>query len=164
MSDQDPATAPKTEQTGFTHTSSPPSGSNQETGIDDATEATTADVAEHAAASETESVDADTQASGNSNLPDPAMLLAMAAMHMPTLQLMNALIAVFDSHAWRNMGLVADHSGDIKKDMPSAQLAIDCLAFLLGKVEQTLEDADRRDIQRRLTDLRMNYLAKMREA
>ena len=101
--------------------------------------------------------------SAASQMPDPSALVAMAAMHMQTLDLLQVLLTVFDAHAWRSMGLVADHTGEINKDLPSAQTSIDCLAFVLGKVEGTLEASDKHDIQRRLTDLRMNYVAKVRE-
>jgi len=96
-------------------------------------------------------------------MPDPSALVAMAAMHLPTLDLINVLVSVFDAHAWRSMGLVADHTGEVRKDLPSAQISIDCLGFLIGKIETTLEEGEKRDIQRRLMDLRMNYVAKVRE-
>jgi len=96
-------------------------------------------------------------------LPDASSLLAMAAMHMETTPLLQVLISVFHAHAWRSMGLVADHKGEVRKDMSSAQTAIDCFAFMLTKIEGALEDSEKRDVQRRLMDLRMNYVAKMRE-
>ena len=97
------------------------------------------------------------------HMPDPSALVAMVAMHMKTVDLLQVLLSVFDAHAWRSMGLVADHTGEINKDLPAAQTAIDCLAFVLGKVEGLLDDTEKRDVQRRLTDLRMNYVAKVRE-
>lgn len=100
----------------------------------------------------------------SSFLPDPVTLLALAAMQLETRNLAKALLAVFDGHAWRHLGLVASPgTGETQKDLPSAQLAIDCVQFLLTKVESDLTDAERRESQRRLTDLRMNYLAKLRE-
>jgi len=110
---------------------------------------------------ETDPLDADAQPS--QQMPDASSLVAMAGMHMETEPLVRVLVSVFDMHAWRSMGLVADHSGEVKKDLAAAQTAIDCLAFLLGKIERSLEDGERRDIQRRLTDLRMNFVAKSRE-
>ena len=98
-------------------------------------------------------------------LPDPTLLLSMAAMQMDTRSLVAALMPLFDSMAWRAIGLIADpKTGEPNKDLPAAQLAIDCVQFLLSKIEGDLSDADRRDAQRRLSDLRMNYLAKLREA
>jgi len=95
--------------------------------------------------------------------PDPSSLVAMAGMHLPTTQLIRVLLTVFDAHAWRSMGLVADHSGEINLDLPAAQTSIDCLAFLLGKVESNLDATEKRDIQRRLMDLRMNFVSKSKE-
>ena len=98
-------------------------------------------------------------------LPDPNMLLSMAAMQMDAPSLANALLPMFDAMAWRALGLIADpKTGEPQKDLPAAQLAIDCVHFFLSKVESGLSDTERRDAQRRLTDLRMNYLAKVRES
>ena len=97
-------------------------------------------------------------------MPDPALLLSMIGMQMDTRMLATALIAIFDGHAWRGLGLIANPmTGEVRKDLPSAQLAIDTVAFLLGKIESSLPDSERRDAQRRLSDLRMNYLNKLRE-
>jgi hypothetical protein len=106
---------------------------------------------------------ADEPNSFENRMPDPSSLVAMAAMHLSTEALLPVLLAVFDHHAWRSIGLVADHTGEAKKDLPSAQLAIDCYAFMLGKVEGKLDESEKRDAQRRLMDLRMNYVAKTRE-
>jgi hypothetical protein len=97
-------------------------------------------------------------------MPDPALLLSLAAMQLDVSTLARLLISVFDGQAWRAMGLLADpRTGEARKDLPSAQLAIDCVQFLLGKVEAGLPDDERREVQRRLNDLRMNYLSKLRE-
>ena len=93
---------------------------------------------------------------------DPEMLLSMAAMQMPTRQLALALVSLFDGHAWKSMGIVADYvTGETKEDLPSAQLAIDIVQFLLGKVESDLPESDRQEAQRRLKDLRMNYVNRL---
>lgn len=98
------------------------------------------------------------------DFPDPAVLFSYVAMQMDTSALVQALTAVFDGHAWRSLGLIADpRTGTTQKDLPSAQLAIDVVQFCLSKVEGSLSEAERRDANRRLNDLRMNYLAKMRE-
>ncbi len=97
-------------------------------------------------------------------LPDPAMLFSYVAMQMDTPALIMALSAVFDGHAWRSLGLIADpRTGTTQKDLPNAQLAIDAVQFCLSKVEANLSETERRDANRRLNDLRMNYLAKLRE-
>jgi hypothetical protein len=97
-------------------------------------------------------------------LPDPAMILSFAAMQMDTRALVMALTAVFDGHAWRALGLVSDpRVGVTQQDLPAAQTAIDCAQFLLSKIEGDLSETERRDATRRLNDLRMNYLNKIRQ-
>ncbi len=95
--------------------------------------------------------------------PDPTQLFVYAGIHLNTLDMLKALVQVCDTHAWMNMGFVANESGEMTSDLPSAQLAIDSLSFLIGKIEKTLPQSDARELQRRLNDLRVNYLAKVRE-
>lgn len=97
-------------------------------------------------------------------LPDPTALLNYVAMQMDSRLLAGGLLGVFASHAWRALGLMPHPvTGDIKMDLPEAQLAIDCVQFLLGKVEKDLPEPERREMHRRLNDLRMNYLDRMRK-
>lgn len=97
--------------------------------------------------------------------PDPTLLLSLAAMQMDTRDFAQAVLGIFDVYAWQAMGLVANPiSGEPQKDLPSAQLAIDCVQFLLSKLDSEFSEPERRDAQRRLNDLRMNYLAKLRES
>ncbi len=92
-------------------------------------------------------------------MPDPGMMLSFAAMQMDVHGFSAALIPLFDSYAWQSMGLVANmKNGELIKDLPSAQLAIDCIQFILSKIESTIPQDDLREAHRRLTDLRMNYL------
>ncbi len=98
------------------------------------------------------------------SLPDPTFLLTMATMQMDPRALLQALIPIFDGFAWRSMGFIADpKTGETNKDMAGAQLSIDTVQFLLSKVEAQLSELERRDTHRRLSDLRMNYITKMRE-
>ncbi|MBC7528094.1 MAG: DUF1844 domain-containing protein [Chthonomonadaceae bacterium] len=100
--------------------------------------------------------------SPETEMPDPAFLLSYAAMHLPTMELMKTILAVADGHAWRNLGMVAGLEG-VKTDLPSAQLAIDLFGFLFTKLESEIEEEERREMQRRLNDLRTNFLEKSRE-
>ena len=96
-------------------------------------------------------------------LPDATQLFVYAGIHLKTTEMAKALLQVLDTHAWKNMGFVADERGEMSLDLPSAQLAIDTLAFLVGKLEKGLPPDDLRECQRRLNDLRVNYLTKSRE-
>jgi hypothetical protein len=129
------------------------------------TDATEANQPEAAPAAPSDDVESEAEAGREDHqFPDPSSLVAMAGMHLPTAQLIRVLLTVFDAHAWRSMGLVADHSGEVNLDLPAAQTSIDCLAFLLGKIETDLEPTEKRDIQRRLMDLRLNFVSKSKEA
>jgi hypothetical protein len=124
----------------------------------------TSAAAEHNASGESESGAPETGSGADMPMPDPAALLAYVAMQMDVKALASTLLGVFSGQAWRAMGLIANPAtGESEKNLPEAQIAIDCVQFLLGKIENDLDASDRREIQRRLNDLRMNYLAKMRE-
>ncbi len=113
------------------------------------------------ASSETQ---ADSEADNDMPAPDPGALLAYVAMQMDVKSLSAALLGIFSGHAWRAMGLVANPvTGQTEKDLPEARIAIDCVQFLFGKLETELSAEERREMQRRLNDLRVNYLAKMQE-
>ena len=97
-------------------------------------------------------------------MPDMSALFGMIAMEMEPRALLAVLMSVFDGHAWRAMGFLADpKTGETHKDLPTAQLAIDTIQFILSKIESQMTEEEKRDSHRRLTDLRMNYLAKVRE-
>lgn len=100
-----------------------------------------------------------------SDLPDPAFLLSMVVLRMSPVVLARTLLAVFDAKAWQAMGLTADPmTQEVVKDLPAAQLSIDSVQFFLDKVEQTFTQEERSDARRRLNDLRINYLNKVRES
>ena len=96
-------------------------------------------------------------------LPDPALLIAMAAMQTSPQELMGLLAPAFDSQARRALGLIADtQTGELSQDMDTAKAAIDAVQFCLGKAESTLEAAEYREMMRRLNDLRLTYVAKLK--
>lgn len=101
---------------------------------------------------------------GARDVPDPGFLLSLAAMQLSPREMLRSLLPLFDIYAWQGLGLIArPGEGEATRDLPAAQLAIDCVQFFYGKVEADLSDTERRELQRRLTDLRMNYLEKLRE-
>lgn len=107
----------------------------------------------------------DNTAESEANMPfDPSALVMFGAMQVETRDLVRMLFAVFDQHAWLSLGLIADPvTGELRADLPAAQLAIDCAHFVLGKIEPELSENELRDARRRLNDLRVNYLSKMKE-
>lgn len=85
-----------------------------------------------------------------------------AAPPLPRLTVRDRLLMCIDilhQGAWISMGLVTDPAtGKIEKDMAQAQIAIDCVAFLAGKVEGMLDEQTQRELKNLLSDLRINYV------
>ena len=147
-----------------------PEGAAEESTISPTPEegpAATTQVPPTESSSSEETTQAEAEQAPQEGLPalDPIMLLSLAAMQLDARAFAQSLLGVFDAYAWQAMGFVANPTtGETQKDLPAAQLAIDCLQFLLGKVEADLSEQERREVQRRLNDLRMNYVAKLRES
>jgi len=96
-------------------------------------------------------------------MPDPAMLIAMAAMQTSPQELLGLLAPAFDSQARHALGLIADmQTGEIQEDMDTAKVAIDAVQFCLTKAESTIDTAQYREMMRRLNDLRLTYVAKQK--
>jgi hypothetical protein len=132
---------------------------------DSATTALDYDVQESAAPSASSSEGNPESESGADpfGLPNPAMLIAMAAMQTSPQELMGLLAPAFDSQARRGLGLIADpQTGELSQDLDTAKAAIDAVQFCLGKAESTLEAAEYREMMRRLNDLRLTYVAKLK--
>jgi hypothetical protein len=73
--------------------------------------------------------------------------------------LLSAYVATLGSQAFVWMGLLKDPiSGKVRKDMAQAKIAIDVCEFLVGKIEPKLGEGDRRDMQRMLSDLKVNFV------
>jgi hypothetical protein len=99
---------------------------------------------------------------GSFGLPDPALLIAWAAMQTSPQKLLGLLAPSFDSQARYALGLIADpQTGEMRQDMDAAKVAIDAVQFCLSRAEPTLEAAEHREMMRRLNDLRLTYVAKL---
>ena len=73
--------------------------------------------------------------------------------------LVRIFIAELSMRAWIHMGLIANPTNNlIVKDLPQARLAIDCVAALFEKIAPSLTPAERDELQRMLTDLRLNFV------
>lgn len=98
-------------------------------------------------------------------LPDPMMLLSMAAMQLNPVQLATLMIPLFDGQARVALGLIANYAtGQQEANLVHAQLAIDSMAFFLGKATTELDSTEMREMQRRLNDLRLNYLERAKNS
>ena len=131
-----------------------------------ASDETEPDAAANAPESASPTTNAAAETASETGMPDvdPAFFLSYAAMQMDTRALAEALLAIMDSHAWRGLGLLSDaRVGQTQQDLPSAQVAIDCFQALLEKIGPGMESEEMREAQRRLTDLKMNYLSRMQK-
>jgi len=74
------------------------------------------------------------------------------------------VISLFHQQAWHLMGLVPNPiTKEYKKDFDQAQVAIDCVAFLLGKLEGKIPKEDMGRLRTLLADLQLNF-AKQKSA
>jgi hypothetical protein len=75
------------------------------------------------------------------------------------------MLEELQAQAWIKLGLWKDPTtGDLQADLPQAKIAIDCVAALVGVLEPHLTDSQRRELQRLLTDLRLNFVQRSAEA
>lgn len=75
------------------------------------------------------------------------------------------MIQEMQAHAWVKMGLWKDPiTNDLHEDLPQAKIAIDCVAALFGVIQAHLSEAQRREMERLLTDLRLNFVQRSVEA
>lgn len=73
-------------------------------------------------------------------------------------QLLELFVMVLNEQAWRYMGLrVNPGTNEVKKDFVKAQVAIDCIIFLVDKMEPYLIDAEKESLRKLVTDLQINY-------
>lgn len=69
------------------------------------------------------------------------------------------MIEEMQAQAWMKMGLWKDPvSGELRTDLPQAKIAIDCVAALAEVLKPHISDSQRRDLERLLTDLRLNFV------
>lgn len=69
------------------------------------------------------------------------------------------------SIAWQKLGLQPDMmTGQIARDLPEAKVTIDLIAHLAGLVDGRLDEEDRREMQKLVSNLRLNYVEKSKEA
>ncbi len=63
--------------------------------------------------------------------------------------------------AWQKLGLQPDMvTGQIEPNLEQARVAIDVVSFLAGKLEDILDEDDRRHVQSLVRDLKINFVQK----
>jgi hypothetical protein len=78
-------------------------------------------------------------------------------------QLLELFVMLLDEQAWRLMGLRVDpRTNKLEKDIAKAHAAIDCIVFLVDKMESHLSDAENGRLRRLITDLQLNYAEQLK--
>ena len=74
------------------------------------------------------------------------------------------LIQAMTEVSWQKLGLHADMvTGKVEPNLAEAKVSIDITAYLVGILEPELDEADRRQIQNIVRDLRINFVQKTQE-
>lgn len=75
------------------------------------------------------------------------------------------MVEEMQAQAWIKMGLWKDPlSGELQTDLRQAKIAIDCVGALIEVLKPHLSEAQRRDLERLLTDLRFNFVERSAES
>ncbi|MEP6754670.1 MAG: DUF1844 domain-containing protein [Chthonomonadales bacterium] len=86
----------------------------------------------------------------------------MAEQKLPSLSIRDRLLMSIDilhQGSWISMGLVADPAtGEMKRDLEQARIAIDCVGYLALKVDSQLDDHTRRELKNLVSDLQINFV------
>jgi hypothetical protein len=86
---------------------------------------------------------------------------AEAAGDLPPVETSSALfvcIQLLQDVAWIKMGLTPNINGKIDRDLQQARVAIDALGDLVARLDPRVGDQERRDLQVRLSNLRINFV------
>lgn len=78
---------------------------------------------------------------------------------LDTYTLLSLFINLLSVQAWRDMGLRVDpKTSEIKTDFERASVAIDCIKYLLDKLEPKLSQDVQFRLKSLLTDLQLNFV------
>jgi hypothetical protein len=84
-----------------------------------------------------------------------------AAGDLPPVDAASALfvcIQLLQDVAWIKMGLSPNLNGKMDRDLPQARVAIDALGDLVARLDPLVDDRQRRDLQVKLSNLRINFV------
>ena len=78
---------------------------------------------------------------------------------LDTYVLLRLFINVLGVKAWQNMGLrVKPGTDEVEKDMVCAKTAIDCIAFLIDRLDPHIQEDERISLRNLLADLQINFV------
>lgn len=77
---------------------------------------------------------------------------------LDTYALLRLFVSILSTQAWHHLGLrVKTGTDKIEKDFERARVAIDCVTFLVDKLEPYVADQERNEMRRLLADLQINF-------
>ena len=77
---------------------------------------------------------------------------------LPVWQIMQFSMSLFESLAWQKMGLIVNpQTQEIDKDLDQARAAIDSFESLLTHLGENISLDDKKTLEARLADLKLNY-------
>ncbi|MFX0162577.1 MAG: DUF1844 domain-containing protein [Candidatus Hodarchaeota archaeon] len=78
---------------------------------------------------------------------------------LDTYTLMRVFIGLLANQAWQDVGLVMNpQTQKTEKNIERAKIAIDCIAFLIEKLEPQLQNEEKEKLRSLLTDLQLNFV------
>ncbi len=78
---------------------------------------------------------------------------------LDTYVLLGLFINILSAQAWQHMGLrLKPGANSVEKDLKRASTAIDCIAFLINKLEPEIPENETRQLRNLLTDLQVNFV------
>ena len=78
---------------------------------------------------------------------------------LDTYMLIRIFIGLLANQAWQDIGLVINtQTQKIEKNMERAKTSIDCIAFLIDKLEPKLQNDEKEKLRSLLTDLQLNFV------
>ena len=78
---------------------------------------------------------------------------------LDTYVLLELFVNILNTQAWQHMGLRVKAGTDtIEKDFERAKVAIDCIAFLVDKLEANIQDSEKNRLRSLLADLQINFV------
>lgn len=77
---------------------------------------------------------------------------------LDTYMLLSLFASILTTKAWQHLGLrVKPGTDKAEKDLDRARVAIDCVSFLIDKLEKHLTEKEKNEMRRVVTDLQINF-------
>jgi hypothetical protein len=78
---------------------------------------------------------------------------------LDTYTLIGLFISLLSLKAWQDMGLrIVPGADKIEKDFERAQMAIDCIAYLIDRLEPHVSNGEKTRLRNLLADLQINFV------